>query len=327
MSSIAHPSLPNSSTIDVSVVVPTAGRRPDELLGAVSSVRRQTDCGQIELIIVDDSHGLLDRESVIENSGPVPVTFVEPSDGLGQRSSGVTHAQGKWVAFLDDDDLWEPNKLHQQIGIAKEIERTGAFAVVSSRLVHTFAESSRTVGGVPAVLIQRGEDVGSYLFHRRGPSVMRASMFTSTLLVSSELARQVPWRRLPRHQDWDWLIRAGAQQNVQFAHHPDLLVTIHVGSPASISAGSNWRASLDWANEMRRGGLGRTAYADFLAAQVLRYALVARSPRGVAAVVREMTATRRIPTLRSLCVGLGGIVPRKAFQRLMAASSVIRRGQ
>jgi hypothetical protein len=315
------------SKVDVSVVVPTAGKRPLELLAAVSSVRDQADGGVVELIVVDDSRGLVDRDGVVECAGRLPVTFVEPRPDVGQRSAGAMQAQGKWVAFLDDDDVWVPSKLRLQVAIAEEIESGGAYAVVSSRLLHTFAESTRTVPGVPGALIQRNQDVGSYLFHRRGPSVMRASMYTSTLLVSAELAKQVPWRRLPRHQDWDWLIRAGAQRNVQFAHHPDVLATIHVGSPASISAGSDWRASLDWAKEMRIEGLDRAAYADFLAAQVLRYALVARSVRGFGVVVREMVATRKIPTLRSLCVGLGGLVPRKTFQRLMAASSLVRRAQ
>ena len=107
----------------VSVVLPTHNR-VDFLRLAISSVRNQTE-KNIEIIVVDDASsdgttkflsGLLkidSRITVLKNSISL--------GGGGARNAGILASKSKWIAFLDDDDLWMENKLEVQLqALAKE---------------------------------------------------------------------------------------------------------------------------------------------------------------------------------------------------------------
>lgn len=99
---------------------------------------------------------------------------------------------------------------------------------------------------------------------------------------------------------------------------PEDLVTISVGSHASISATSNWQSSFDWAIKTLAPVAKSRTIVDFLAAQPLRYALQARDARGVRLVTQHIVALHRLPSLTSLMLGLSGIASRSRFQKVMA---------
>jgi len=92
--------------VDVSVVVPTFNR-PDLLRPTLESVLGQTRPPR-EIIVVDN--GTDERtEQVVEGYGP-HVRYVKIAPGGVQlaRNKGVEVASSTWIAFLDDDDLYDP---------------------------------------------------------------------------------------------------------------------------------------------------------------------------------------------------------------------------
>ena len=101
------------TTSDVSVIIPFFNREAyiDE---AIQSALTQT-LKPLELILVNDcsresSRRYLDRYSKMCRIVDLPVNV-----GLaGSRNAGVREARGRFVAFLDDDDLWLPRKLEEQ---------------------------------------------------------------------------------------------------------------------------------------------------------------------------------------------------------------------
>lgn len=100
-------------TADVSVVIPTYNRA-SLVTRAIHSVLNQTVAPR-EIIVVDD--GSKDNTAeVIRAFGP-PVRYVSQvnSGVAAARNTGVRHAQGDWVAFLDSDDDWLPHKLERQL--------------------------------------------------------------------------------------------------------------------------------------------------------------------------------------------------------------------
>ena len=149
-------------------------------------------------------------------------------------------------------------------------------------------------------------------------------MYTSTLLCSRDLAVKMPWdESLPRHQDWDWLIRLGRIPGASFLQTEEPIVRIHLGSALSISAGTDWRSSLAWANRALRRD--QAVYVDFLAGQALRYALTARSWEGIRKVGAAILKTGRLPAMGPTVVGAAGILPRKTFERAIVSSGSGRR--
>lgn len=323
--------LEQENRVEVSVVIPTSGVRRAQLANAVHSALAQQNCGPVEVVIVDDSHNSgvqenLRRHLCESQLKHVRVVDAREDPAVGPRTVGVRHSHGKWISFLDDDDIWLPGKIAGQLSIAREARLRGELPIVSSRVRHSFEHTDAVLHGVPSRLISAGEHVSEYLFYRRASSARRESIFTSTLLVDGELARSVPWQKIRRHQDWDWLLRAANCVDARIYHHPDELVIIAVGSTSSISAGSDWCTSLKWIKGMRAQSLATPrATADFLCGQVLRYALHARSVTGVARTVDAAIATQRVPSCSAMLIGLSGLLPRTTLEALMARRATIRR--
>ena len=303
----------------VSVVIPTTFR--ESLDCAVASVEEQTlGRNNIELIVVADvdantamPSGLLERcDHVLITGGG--------KGGGGARQLGVELASHELVAFLDDDEVWLPSKLEIQLGEVRGEERV----VVGCRVIQ-FGEDL-AAREVPRRLIEDEESIQDYLFRARRASIDRNSFFTSTILTTREVLSNAQWNPdLRRHQDWDWLLRAAVLDNVRFVQVPAPLVRYWTGSPNSISATSGWRESLEWYETASRSWDRRTS-ADFLSAQVLRYALQARSAEGVRDVMRSIVATRAIPSPSCWLVGWSGLLGRRRMQRVMHSTGKRSRG-
>jgi glycosyltransferase involved in cell wall biosynthesis len=83
------------------------------LAQALESVLSQT-YRRIELIVVDD--GSVDSSDKIARSHEEVRYISQHNKGLpGARNTGINAAQGELIAFIDQDDLWTPNKLNVQV--------------------------------------------------------------------------------------------------------------------------------------------------------------------------------------------------------------------
>jgi glycosyltransferase involved in cell wall biosynthesis len=96
--------------------MPTCNR-PEYLEATIASVRAQS-YSDWELVIADDgSEGA--ARSILEDTSRDERTRVLWLDHLGNpartRNAGIRAASGRYVAFIDSDDLWEPTKLERQI--------------------------------------------------------------------------------------------------------------------------------------------------------------------------------------------------------------------
>lgn len=305
------------ATPEVTVVIPTTGR--PVLSRALESVALQTTSVDIEIIVVIDAAG--DELGLAENCGPRPLRVLTTGGGAGggaARNLGVRAAQGRWIAFLDDDDTWFPDKLRLQLRTAEAVARSDQWAIVTGRVDQQILKTNRCVRQVPVELYDGTQTVAEYLFRRRRPGSGRASVFTSTVLVDARLAASTQWNPgLPRHQDWDWLIRASGNPKVSMHQLPETLATVYVGSASSVSATADWESSLAWAREALVAE-DKSVRIDFLFAQTLRYALQARSKKGVVSVLREAAALQAIPAAGPLVTSLSGAMSRPQLEALMS---------
>lgn len=109
----------------VSVIIPTFNR-PETLKEAVRSVLEQNFV-DYEIVIVNDAG--MEVEDAIDSFADKRIRYIRHREnrGLGAaRNTGIKQAKGKYIALLDDDDVYYPNHLEVMV---KELERT-SFKVV-----------------------------------------------------------------------------------------------------------------------------------------------------------------------------------------------------
>ena len=108
----------------VSVIITTCKREPEMVERAIASVAGQS-YHNWELIIIDDSPESYDKRdqvySMIQRYSDKYTVFYhrneENSGACYSRNRGLEIAKGEYIAFLDDDDEWLPEKLAEQVRI------------------------------------------------------------------------------------------------------------------------------------------------------------------------------------------------------------------
>ncbi len=169
----------------VSVVVP-AYNASRFLADAVGSVRMQT-VPAAELIVVDD--GSSDRTAETASALGARVLTIPHAGVSVARNTGVAASSGEFIAFLDADDMWSPEKLERQLQLAAANPGAG---VVMARQGYLFE------GEIPAWF--------------RGP---RDGNSEPGYQPSNWLVRRSTWERVggfsegvTHSEDTDWLARA-----------------------------------------------------------------------------------------------------------------------
>lgn len=107
----------------VSVIIPTYNCE-QYLAEAINSVLAQT-YQNFEIIVVDD--GSTDQTAkLLQSYGNRIRAIHQQNQGVAlARNHGIQQAQGEWIAFLDADDIFLPNKLAAQIALADEFPDLG----------------------------------------------------------------------------------------------------------------------------------------------------------------------------------------------------------
>ncbi|EMY76643.1 glycosyltransferase-like protein, family 2 [Leptospira weilii serovar Ranarum str. ICFT] len=114
------------NSVPISVVIPTFNRE-NKVLKAISSVLKQTLPPQ-EIIVVDD--GSTDatiskiRETFFDSFDDIQILTLEHKGVSHARNRGVERAAGDWIAFLDSDDEWLPEKLERQWKVCEKNPET-----------------------------------------------------------------------------------------------------------------------------------------------------------------------------------------------------------
>ncbi len=112
---------------EVTVVIPSRDRC-QLLLRTLGTVLWQENV-DLEVVIVDDasSDDTPDRLAEIDDPRVRVHRHPEPLGVGAARNRGIAVARGTWVAFLDDDDLWAPEKLRAQLDAAIHNDAAWAF--------------------------------------------------------------------------------------------------------------------------------------------------------------------------------------------------------
>jgi glycosyltransferase involved in cell wall biosynthesis len=196
----------------VSVIIPTYNR-PAELRAALQSVVEQT-YPNLEVIVVNDAGE--DVSAVLrafEGRRPLRCIVQPANQGAGAaRNAGILAAQGKYLAFLDDDDAFHPEHLFL---LAAELDQRPALAAAySDALQAAFNikknEKARLAG--KQVAFSQDFTVDELLARNYIPMLC--------LMARAEAVEEAGLfdAALPALEDWEWLIRLA--QAGPFSHLP-----------------------------------------------------------------------------------------------------------
>jgi glycosyltransferase involved in cell wall biosynthesis len=207
----------------VSVIIPTRNRAG--LVGrAIGSVLGQT-YRNLEAIVIDDDSADETEQVVggIDDSRIIYIRRRSSGGASGARNTGIAQARGDYIAFLDDDDEWLPQKLAKQVALLDAAPPD--VGMVYCWMDH-FNSAGRLVGETHPTL--RGHVFDKVLDRQRLGGC-------PTLLVRESVVRETGGfdEDLPRGNDGDFIRRVCLRYAVDVV--PEVLVRVHVDHGPRIS--------------------------------------------------------------------------------------------
>lgn len=239
-------SLATHQTPVVSVVIPTRGR-PDLVPRAVTSALNQTFV-DLEVIAVVDGPD----PQTIEVLGRVSderlrvIQLDESVGGSEARNVGARAARGNWIALLDDDDEWLPEKIAKQLRAVQNV--IGPHVLVTTQYIESLTEG-RLIR--PRKFPKADEAISEYLYCSGSwLGAIEGFPQTSTWLLSRTFLLDAPFTKgLRALQDIDWLLRALADnKGCEIRLVPEPLSIFHNEKKQDrITTNMKWRHSYEWA--------------------------------------------------------------------------------
>lgn len=194
----------------VSIIIPTYNRHA-LLQRAVDSIYAQS-YSNYEIIIIDDG-STDDTASMIERFFPKVRYYFHQNCGVSaSRNKGLDHAKGDFIAFLDSDDEWLPEKLSSQIH---------EFLLQPSyKICHTEEQWIRD--GIKVNQMKKHKKYSGWIFPHCLPL---CAMSPSSILVHRSVFEDVGNfnTSLPACEDYDLWLRITAKYPVLFIEEPQLL--------------------------------------------------------------------------------------------------------
>jgi peptidoglycan/xylan/chitin deacetylase (PgdA/CDA1 family)/GT2 family glycosyltransferase len=194
---------------EVTVVIPTRDRR-SRLAATLAGVCRQHDV-EMELIVVDDAStdGTADYVAALGDPCIRVIRRERPGGPAKARNAGIAAARGRWIAFLDDDDLWAPDKLRRQLDAAHAEGASWCYCAAA----HVDDKAH-------LIFVDRPPDPTELTVALRGRNPVPAG--ASSVIVEAPLLRRLEGfdEGLSHFADWDMWIRLAAAGRAAAVHQP-----------------------------------------------------------------------------------------------------------
>ena len=264
---------------------------------AIQSVLDQS-CPHFELLIIDD--GSTDGSvALAENYAvkDVRINVVRHPDGKNHGlpatlALGIALARGKYLAFLESDDLWKPDCLAQRLDALKDSNAGIVFNAVEP-LYMPGADPHWFESYMPRILYEHAARVATQGYGAYAPYSLRTAFLIenkiptfSCAMVSAALLRTCSFDApVPRWLDWWLWIQLAQKTQFVFIQKPLTIWRIHNKSfnyKLTLSRHLT-DASFIW------NGFRKHLYKDFLRSGETRAALFLRCPFWVRLLVRIWT--------------------------------------
>lgn len=224
---------------DISVVITTFNRDSflDEALQSLAAQTIKTN----QVVVVDDG-GTGTARQVVEKYGPEFQYFWQPNSGQqSARNFGFSKASGNWIAFLDDDDIWEPNRCEiiQEIVGKESIDLiVGDFSIFSEIGIETesfFNKHARVLPDFWKKIEPKGDKIYTVIDQLSPIELFPEYAFWGALTVISrkKLLEIGGWDESLRgiqSEDLDFVFRAVRDSRIGLIWEPTIRYRSHAGN-------------------------------------------------------------------------------------------------
>jgi glycosyltransferase involved in cell wall biosynthesis len=245
------------------------------IANTLASVFRQ-DLQPLEVIVIDDG-SRTEESAVLEGfKDRIRIIHQQNTGVSGARNTGIASARGLWIALLDQDDLWEPDKLSRQWSYIEQHPECKA--------VHTAVKAIKHDGHV-VIYRKKALVFDDFLQAHPNPSYLSSTMISREGLLLAGLFNPT----LPYSQDLECFLRCS--RHFSF-HYLDEVLTTRIHHDANLSGNylgvwlENTRIVRFYATQFKNDA----AYRNRLYGLHVRYALQSisrRNMRGLLQVVKE----------------------------------------
>jgi len=220
-------------TMSISVIIPTYNDG-GIVSRAISSALGQTV--YVDDIIVVDDASEDDTESVVRAFDDDRVIYVRHDrnqGGSAARNTGLEHASGDYIAYLDADDEWLPRKLEKQLN---ELDaRSNDTVAVHCDRVWDVSKRDKVAFALSTIIGTKKSHPPKEGGEELIKEVLNLNLSTgaSTLLVRRKTVEAIGGfdPQFPRHQDWEFLIRVLQQGDLAYVDEP-LVIKHGTGRPS-----------------------------------------------------------------------------------------------
>lgn len=204
----------------ISVIIPTYNRK-NLVVKAIKSVLAQS-YKNYELIVVDDGSDDGSGEYIKQYFPQIKLLQQENKGVSSARNIAIKHAKGKWIAFLDSDDLWHNDKLETQISYLNQNPEY--------KICHS--EEIWIKDGIRINPMHKHQKLAGDIYHK---SVELCSISISTVILHKEIFTQIGLfdENLPACEDYDLWLRVTALHPVLF--YNEYLITKFGGHKDQLS--------------------------------------------------------------------------------------------
>ena len=200
----------------VSVIIPCY-QAEKFIKAAIESVIAQT-YENLEIIAIDD--GSSDKTlSILKEYGGV-ITILQHPGGINRgvsltRKLGIDHARGKYIAFLDADDCFEPDKLAAQVN-ALEAHRGGVLCHTAISLMCDETTSLDFEGN-----FNYCDHVDIYEYKNKPTYLTSNGICNSSVAIRADILSKIPYYGSQIFQYEDWLMWTLAAEYGKFIYLPE----------------------------------------------------------------------------------------------------------
>ena len=251
----------------ISVVIPTRNRPGLLLERALPSALGQTYTNIEIIVVIDGPDPLTERAlATVHDSRLRVLALPENVGGSDARNAGVRASRGEWIAFLDDDDEWLPEKLEWQLRAARASHYPWPI-VASGWLTRTPQGDFHSPSRIP----DAGEPIGDYLLARKSLRYRECSLMSTIIFTKKALLLRVPFQSgLVKHQDTDWLLRVAQCVGVGIEVPSRVMaISYYEDDRAQTSQSLRWRWSLEWIKAHRKANtVSDRAYVGFIISSI-----------------------------------------------------------